>query len=59
MAYSDFCLLPFSPGKISDAVSPIKVFEYLFAGKPVVSTDLPEINGYPGLRIEKNPEDFA
>jgi GT2 family glycosyltransferase/glycosyltransferase involved in cell wall biosynthesis len=59
LAYSDFCLLPFSPGKISDAVSPIKVFEYLFAGKPVVSTDLPEINGYPGLMIEKNPEDFA
>lgn len=59
LAYSDFCLLPFTPGKISDAVSPIKVFEYLFAGKPVISTDLPEINGYPGLMIEKNPEDFA
>jgi len=59
LAYSDFTLLPFTPGKISDAVSPIKVFEYLFAGKPVVSTNLPEINGYPGLIIKNTPAEYS
>lgn len=59
LAYSDFALLPFTPGKISDAVSPIKIFEYLFAGKPVISTNLPEINGYPGLIVKNTPEEFS
>ncbi|MEL4073350.1 glycosyltransferase [Ochrobactrum sp. GPK 3] len=59
LQYSDFALLPFSPGKISDAVSPIKVFEYLFVGKPVVATRLPEIIGYPGVDIADSPTEFA
>lgn len=59
LAYSDFGLLPFSPGKISDAVSPIKIFEYLFAGKPVVSTNLPEIIGYPGVLVANSPDEFS
>ncbi|AZD89462.1 MULTISPECIES: glycosyltransferase [Pseudomonas] len=59
LAHTDFGLLPFSPGKISDAVSPIKIFEYLFAGRPVVSTALPEVLGYPGVLVAESPEDFA
>lgn len=57
--HSDFCVLPFIPGKISDAVSPIKVFEYLFLGKPVVSTYLPEIVDYPGVYVANNEQQFA
>ncbi|WP_095078290.1 glycosyltransferase [Pseudomonas sp. Irchel s3h17] len=59
LMHSDVAILPFVPGKISDAVSPIKVFEYLFAGKPVVSTRLPEILDYPGVFIADNPKHFA
>ena len=59
LVHSDVAILPFVPGKISDAVSPIKVFEYLFAGKPVVSTRLPEILDYPGVFIAENPKQFA
>lgn len=59
LSHSDFAILPFLPGKISDAVSPIKVFEYLFAGKPVVSTNLPELDGYPGVAIGHSPQEFA
>ena len=59
LAHSNFGLLPFLPGKISDAVSPIKVFEYLFSGKPVVSTNLPEIANYTGVKIAHSPEEFA
>ena len=59
LAYSDVAILPFVPGKISDAVSPIKVFEYLFSGKPVVSTRLPEIQDYPGVFIADDVNQFA
>ena len=57
--HADVALLPFSPGKISDAVSPIKVFEYLFMGKPVISTDIPEIRGYSGVSVAKSTKEFA
>ena len=59
LVHSDFCIIPFAPGQISDAVSPIKIFEYLFSGKPVVSTHMPEVIGYPGVSIANSPEEFA
>lgn len=59
LAHSDVGLLPFSPGKISDAVSPIKIFEYLFSETPVVATKLPEIVGYPGVSIANSPDEFS
>ncbi len=59
LSYSDVGLLPFSPGKISDAVSPIKIFEYLFAGVPVVATKLPEIMNYPGVFIANSTSEFS
>lgn len=45
--------------KISDAVSPIKIFEYLFLGKPVIATQMPEIVDYPGVFIANDPVEFA
>ncbi|MBX7116027.1 MAG: glycosyltransferase [Myxococcaceae bacterium] len=59
LAHTDIALLPFAPGKVSTAVSPIKVFEYLFMGKPVVATDLPEIRGYPGVSIAHSVTEFG
>ncbi|KJR42723.1 family 2 glycosyl transferase [Candidatus Magnetoovum chiemensis] len=59
LKHCDAALLPFIPGKISDAVSPIKIFEYLFLKKIVISTDLPEIKGYPNVLISKDEESFA
>lgn len=57
--YSQVALLPFIPGTISDAVSPIKVFEYIFLQKPIVTTHLPEIVNYPGIFISKDPDSFG
>lgn len=39
----DVCLLPFQVIPLTLATNPVKVYEYLAAGKPVVSVDLPEI----------------
>ena len=59
LQHCDAALLPFVPGKISDAVSPIKIFEYLSLGKPVISTRLPEVVGYPNTWIADSAEEFA
>lgn len=39
----DVCLLPFKKTPLTLATNPVKVYEYLAAGKPVVSVDLPEM----------------
>lgn len=39
----DVCLLPFKVIPLTLATNPVKVYEYLSMGKPVVSTSLPEV----------------
>lgn len=51
-------LLPFAVNDLTKAVNPIKLREYLSAGLPVVSTDLPEVRGYEGCRVARSNEEF-
>ncbi|MCS7257872.1 MAG: glycosyltransferase, partial [candidate division WOR-3 bacterium] len=39
----DVCIIPFVAGEVSKKVDPIKVYEYLAYGKPVVAINLPEL----------------
>ena len=59
LMHSDTALIPFTPGKIVNAVSPIKVFEYIFCGKPVITFDMPEVEGYPGVYRAKDVDEFV
>lgn len=59
LRHCDAALLPFIPGHISDAVSPIKVFEYLAMGVPVIANALPELEGYPNVLIAGDVQEFA
>ena len=44
IAASDICILPADPGeKIMQDIVPIKMYEYMAVGKPVISTRLPGI----------------
>lgn len=45
----DVCLLPFKVLPLTLATNPVKVYEYLSAGKPVVAVDLPEMSQFGGL----------
>ncbi len=45
----DVCLLPFQVIPLTLATNPVKVYEYLAAGKPVVCVDLPEVTQFGGL----------
>lgn len=56
----DVCLLPFQVIPLTLATNPVKVYEYLSAGKPVVSVDLPEMAQFEGLlALADTPEDFS
>lgn len=39
----DVCIMPFKVNELTQATNPVKIYEYLAAGKPVVSTLLPEV----------------
>jgi O-antigen biosynthesis protein len=56
----DVCLIPFKINSITLAANPIKMYEYLAAGKPVVSTNLPEVqnNASGVVYIGENQDDF-
>ena len=45
----DVALLPFRVLPLTQATNPVKVYEYLAAGKPVVAVDLPEMAQFGGL----------
>jgi len=59
LAWYDLGMLPFVLNPITHAVSPLKLFEYLAAGKPVVSTPLAEVSRYPVVLLAQDPEAFA
>lgn len=56
----DVCLLPFKVVPLTLATNPVKVYEYLGMGKPVVSVDLPEVRQLGSLcRIASDHEAFV
>lgn len=42
----DVCLIPFKRNILTEATNPVKFYEYLSAGKPIVATELPEFVPY-------------
>lgn len=53
-------LIPFVRSELTRNVNPIKLREYLAAGLPVVSTDLPEVRHFPGhVLIANDHASFA
>lgn len=56
---SDVCIIPHVVGQLTSAMSPMKLYEYLGAGKPVVTVDLPPVIGISERVIRARPEDFV
>lgn len=56
----DVLILPFKVNKFTDTVNPVKFYEYLATGKPIVATPIKEVLPYKDIvRIAKTPEEFA
>jgi glycosyltransferase involved in cell wall biosynthesis len=46
LQHVDVCILPFRTGDFAASIDPVKAYEYLAAGKPVVATDMPELRKF-------------
>jgi glycosyltransferase involved in cell wall biosynthesis len=56
----DVCISPFRPGELAAAADPLKVYEYLAAGKPVVLSGLPAMERLADLvYVARGPEDYV
>lgn len=52
-------IIPFIKSDLTDNCNPLKLYEYLSAGLPVVSTDIPEVQQYENLvHIASSKEEF-
>jgi GT2 family glycosyltransferase len=55
----DVCLIPFRVYNVTDAVDPVKFYEFMSAGKPVVSVPLEEMKVYEGfVYFAESPKEF-
>ena len=57
----DVCLLPYVINQVTKDIHPVKILEYLAAGRPVISTPLPDVEKFysKAVYIADSSESFA
>ena len=56
----DVCTIPFLRSPLTEATNPVKLFEYLATGKPIVARRLPELEPYESMvSLYDEPEAFV
>jgi len=57
----DVCLMPFALNEATEYINPTKTLEYMAAGKPIVSTAVPDVvrNFAPIVRVAEDSESFV
>lgn len=58
LQYFDTAIIPFKVTSMTESCSPIKLWEYLSSGVPVVATAIPEAMRHPEISIGKTPREF-
>lgn len=53
------CTIPFLINDITNATSPVKLFEYMALSKPIVTTAMPECKKYNSVFISNNFDEFV
>ena len=56
---ADAALIPYSLNELTASIFPMKVYEYLAAGLPVVATPLPSLRGVEGIATAADAESTA
>ena len=59
LRYFDVTIIPFKLNKITHSTSPLKLFEYMSALKPVITTAMEELKKYSCVLIANNSEEFV
>ena len=54
----DISIIPFEQSELSNCVSPIKLFEYMALGKPIVSTETSEVLKYRSCLVSQTHDGF-
>ena len=55
----DVCIIPFLANRLTRSVNPNKFYEYLASGRPIVTTELPEIAKYADVcRMARTHDEF-
>lgn len=55
----DACIIPFKVNSITEATDPVKLYEYLSGGRPVVAVDLPELRPYrDSIYLARDKQEF-
>jgi glycosyltransferase involved in cell wall biosynthesis len=57
--YFTVATIPFLVNDITKATSPVKLFEYMAGGKPIVTTDMPECREYPCVIVARNAPEYV
>lgn len=55
----DVATIPFELTPLTHATSPVKLFEYMSAQKPIVTTAMHECEQYPVVQIAHNAGEFV
>ena len=58
LAYADVAIIPWKVNEITQATSPLKVYEYLSMRLPVVAPRLDTLDQIPGISLARDREDF-
>jgi teichuronic acid biosynthesis glycosyltransferase TuaH len=57
---AEVCVMPHRSNRLTAAMSPLKLYEYLAAGRPVAATDLPPVRAvHPSVVRVREGESFA
>lgn len=57
IAAAQLCMIPFRPGPLTEATDPLKLYEALVAGRPVLATALHQGERFaPAVRLERTAE---
>lgn len=51
-------LIPFIPSRLTFAVDPNKVYEYIAAGLKTLSAPMGDVTNYPGVQVYRNEDEF-
>jgi glycosyltransferase involved in cell wall biosynthesis len=52
-------MIPFRINRITEATSPIKLYEYFAGGKPVIATAMPECAAFPEVHIVRSAKELS